>query len=933
MRHRRSNGIASAVAAVLAMAALPALAGEIQGRVTDASTGRPLPSATVRIPDLNLSTRADRSGNFRLTGVPPGSYTIQIDNVGFQRSSETVSVGDGAPAAVAVAMTSSALEEVVVSGTRLAQVTALQDKKESRVIKESVTADDAGKLPDQNAGETLVRVSGVSVTTDQGEGRYVTIRGIDASLNNVTIDGQVIGSPEGDTRRVALDTVPANLLSKLEVIKSVTPDLDANAIGGTINLVTPSAFDDPDGRFVSANVDLGYYDLGGDVPWGAAVAWGQLFSDDHFGVVLSASYSDRQFNTQNLQGGDPWEEEGDYLVPDEMVLRDYDIQRERLGFVANFDYRPDDDARYYWRNIYNRYSDTELQPEITYDYRNGDLIDQTPTSGTFTEGEGNRANSQRYEIQTIFSSSLGGEKKFDDWTVSGSYTYGFTEQDTPYDNYYEFQLDDEIPMSYNTAGKFWIVEAGPEFQDADAFEFGEAARGGQDIKEDINVVQFDLRRNGNLMDNPGYLKFGAKYATRDLTSDQDMTVYGGWEGDDDFLLSQVAANGNQQFFRDVKGGYVFGPYPGYKASERFFKQNRDLFEVDEADTVAESYGADYTVDENVLAGYLMGSVDIGDLTVIAGIRAEQTDIRFTAYDLEFVDGDIVDPPPKTRGKNDYTNWLPGITARWAIEEDLILRAAWTNTIGRPSPEQNAPYRIFEIDTVGVDVYEAEIEAGNPDLKALESANYDLALEWYLQPAGLLSGGLFYKDIQNPIFERFLELEDVDFEGRFYEELFIVQPQNAKSGYIFGVELNYQQQFSMLPGLWSGLGVALSYTWTDSEAKIFDRSKEVPLFLQSEDVANLALYYEIKGLEVRIAYAYRSSYLDAVGESAEQDLYVDDHGQLDFKASYEFTNNMSGYIQFQNLTGEPLQFYSGSPSRLAEYEYYSWNMLAGVSMKF
>ena len=933
MKPRRSKFVMLAVSVALAGGLQSASAGEIAGRVTDASTGRPLPSATVRIPDLNLTTRADRSGNFRLNGVPPGSYTVEVDNVGFQRSTQTVAVSDGAPAALAVAMSASGLEEVVVSGTRLAQKTALQDKKESRVIKDSVTADDAGKLPDQNAAETLVRVSGVSVTTDQGEGRYVTIRGIDASLNNVTIDNQIIGSPEGDTRRVALDTVPANLLAKLEVIKSVTPDLDGNAIGGTINILTPSAFDDPDGRFISGNVDVGYYELGGDVPWGASVAWGQLFSDDHFGVVLSASYSDRQYNTQNLQGGDPWEEEGDYLVPDEMVLRDYDIQRERLGFVANFDYRPDDDTKLYWRNIYNRYADTETQPEITYDYRNGDLIDQTPTSGTFTEGEGNRANSQRYEIQTIFSSSIGGEREFGDWTASGSYTYGFTEQDTPYDNYYEFELDDEIPMSYDTSGRFWIVEAGPEFQDSDAFEFGEAARGGQDIKEDINVFQLDLRRDGQLMDNPGYLKFGAKYVTRDLRSDQDMTVYGGWEGDDDYLLSQVAARGNQRFFADVKKGYTFGPYPSYKAAERFFKDNRALFEVDEADTVAESYGADYTVDENVLAGYLMGSVDIGSVTVIAGLRAEQTDIRFTAYDLEFVDGDIADPPPKTRGKNDYTNWLPGLQARWAIDDDLIFRAAWTNTIGRPSPEQNVPYRVFDIETVGVDVYEAEIEAGNPDLKALESANYDLALEWYLQPAGVLSAGAFYKDIKNPIFERFAELEDVDFEGRFYEELFIVQPQNAKSGYILGLELNYQQQFSMLPGLWSGLGLGLSYTWTDSEAKIFDRSKEVPFFLQSEDVANLSLYYEVKGLEMRIAYAYRSAYLDAVGESAEQDLYVDDHGQLDFKASYEFTDHFSGYLQFQNLTGEPLQFYSGSGNRLAEYEYYSWNMLAGVSMKF
>jgi TonB-dependent receptor len=308
-------------------------------------------------------------------------------------------------------------------------------------------------------------------------------------------------------------------------------------------------------------------------------------------------------------------------------------------------------------------------------------------------------------------------------------------------------------------------------------------------------------------------------------------------------------------------------------------------------------------------------------------------VSFTAYQIEFVDGDVQGTPPKVRGGSDYTNWLPGLQARWAIRDDLILRAAWTNTLGRPSPEQNVPYRLFEIDTVDDGIFEAELEAGNPDLKALESANYDLALEWYLEPAGLLSVGAFFKDIDNPIFERFVELEDVDFEGRFYEELFIVQPQNARSGQIFGLEFNYQQQFRMLPGPLSGLGVSLSYTWTDSEAEIFDRDKEVPFFLQSDDVANVALFYEISAFELRLAYAYRSAYLDAVGEEAEQDLYVDDHGQLDFKASFAFTDQITGYVQVQNLTGEPLVYYSGRSSRLAEYEYYSWNMLAGVKVKF
>ncbi len=931
MKLRHSALITASIAAVLSAYAGQASAADVSGRVTDASTGRPLPSATVRIPELGLTTRADRSGEFRFTGLPAGQHTLEVDNVGFTRSSAVVTVSEAGPAVENIAMTSADIEVITVSGMRLAQATALQDKKTAKVIKESITANDAGKLPDQNAAETLVRVSGVSVTTDQGEGRYVTVRGIDAALNNVTIDSQVIGSPEGDTRRVALDTVPANLLSKLEVIKSVTPDLDGNAIGGTINLVTPSAFDDPDGSFITATAEVGYYDLGGENPWGASAAWGQVFGEDRFGIVLSASYSEREYTTHNLQGGDPWEEEGDFLVPDEMVLRAYNIQRERSGMVANLEFRPNDDMRFAWRNIYNRYEDIELQPEIVYDYRGGDLEDQTPVSGLFTEGEGERINSERREIQTILSSSLSGEFEIDRWTLKVTGTYGETEQDTPYDNAYTFEIDSEIPMTYDTSNYYWRVSAGPEFQDPGRFEFSEAARGGQLIEEELYVAQGDAQRDLFWGDRPGFVKFGGKFIGRDSTSDQDLIVYDGFDGD--FLLSEVAQNGDPNFFTDVRRGYTFGPFPNYRASEQFFRANQDLFEVNDADTAVESFGVDYNVEEDVTAGYLMGSIDVGTATIVGGVRVERTDIDFQAYDVTFVDGEIAGTPPRVTGSKSYTNWLPGIQARWALQEDVIVRGAWTNTIGRPSYEENVPFRIFEIEEDDPGVFEGELETGNADLDPLESMNFDVSVEWYLEPAGILSGGLFYKDIENPIFNRVQTLEDTDFEGRFYSELVVTQPQNARSGDILGIELNYQQQFSMLPGALRGLGVSLSYTWTDSEAEIFDRTEKVPFFLQSEHIGNAAVYYELGKLELRLAYAYRSEYLESIGDEAAQDLYVDDHGQLDFKARYAFTDEIHGFLQMQNLTEEPLVYFSGNDDRLAEYEFYSWSMMAGVTVKF
>ena len=445
-----------------------ASAGEIIGRVTDTETGRPLPNASVRIQGTDRSSVADRSGHFRILDVPAGSYTIEVSSVGFNAGLQAVVVPETGAVTQAIALAAGGLEEITVTGFRLSQATSLQDKKAAAVIKDSITADDAGKLPDQNAAEALQRLPGVSTTVDQGEGRYVTIRGIDPGLNNVTLDNQILATPEGNTRRIALDTVPANLLSKLEVVKTVTPDMDGNSIGGSINIVTPSAFDDPDGHFGNATLEYGYYDLNGENPYGGSLAWGQMFgADDRWGIVLSGSYSEREYASHNLQGGDPWEEaEDDFLIPDELVLRDYTIERIRSGVVANLEFRPNDAVKLYFRNLYNEFEDTELQPETIYAYREGDLIDFTPTSGTFTEGEGSREIQSRLEKQSIQTSTLGGDYEFGAWTLGGPLPTARLNRTRHGTLGGRSSSMNEIPMTLRHVDFFFDVTAGPEFQDA-----------------------------------------------------------------------------------------------------------------------------------------------------------------------------------------------------------------------------------------------------------------------------------------------------------------------------------------------------------------------------------------------------------------------------------------------------------------------------------
>jgi TonB-dependent receptor len=906
-----------------------ALGGDIEGTVTDAATGNPLRGAQLVLTDRSDRVLTDGAGRFLLRDLPAGTYQVVVTFVGFETGRFNLSVPEtGRIRRDLVLEAVATTEAVIVRGFRLAQSEALQRKLNAATIKEVATADDVGKLSDQNAAEALQRLPGVSITLDQGEGRYVILRGIDPALNAITIDGAVIGSPESN-RLVALDTIPSDVLARLEVVKTVTPDMDGNAVGGSVNLVTPSAFDEPSGQLLKVAAEIGYYDLNGESPSGANLTWSRVFgADGTFGFLLSASHSRREYESENVQGN-TWEEEGGFFIPDELVMRDYTLERTRDSVVANLEWRPSDTMSIYWRNIWNEFQDTEQRIETVLSYREGDLVGQTPTSGTFTEGEGARASKDRRENQSILNSTLGGEFLVGAWTIDAAYTHGKTEQDTPYDNEWVFELADPLPMSYDVSRFFFNVDGGAAFSDSDNFEFDELEAARQLVEEDLDVFVLDFKRETWFGDNPGFLKFGAKRLSREKTSDQEALVYDGFGGD--LLLTPVSRPGKSRFYCSERC-YEIGPAIDHRAADAFFGENSGDFELSEDDSREVSAEADYRVEEDITAGYLMGSVDFRNYSLTGGVRVERTEAEYTATDIVFEDGDLAPELPIRRGEKDYTNWLPGLLARWTVRDNLLVRGAWTNTVGRAPYEDLVPFRVFELEPDG-DAFQGEVSEGNPDLDPLESMNLDFAVEWYMRTGGILALAAFYKDIDNPIFTRVTTLENVEYEGRLFTELERSRPENAVSGEILGIEFNYQQQFRALPAPFDGLGVSFNYTWTDSEARVFDRDDRLPFFLQSDHIANAAVFWEKHGFEVRAALAYRSEYLDEVSDDVETDIYVDSRTQVDLKGSYDFTNGLTIFLELLNVTDEPLRYFSGRSSRLAENEIYSWNALLGAQYRF
>ncbi len=675
-------------AAAMALCAGAAHAADLRGTVTDANTGRLLEGASVRVVETGRAVVSGPGGSFTFAGLPAGDYTVTADFVGYKRVSQTLHVTDAAVAEVAFKIGAEMeVEGIVVTATRAAEADALQVKRSATSIVDAISATDVGKLPDNNAADALQRLPGVSVSIDQGEGRYVVIRGMDSNLVNVTVNGQIFPGPEGGARRVALDTFPSDIIARLEVVKAQTPDLDANAIGGTVNIVTPSAFDTPDG-FVRGTARVGYNQLGEKKNYAANASFARLLgSDKQFGVVAGVSFSRRQFESDNYEGS------GFRLVngvslPTTRVLRDYRILRERTGVFANFEWRPTDALRLYVNNTYTRYADDEQRDSTTFEYGLGTLTMTGPTSGRDSQGRGTVELRDRKVVQTLYNVSAGGEYEVGRFTLDGNVTFAQADEDTPKRIDWEFRsAAGAFPNSFDASGLFVKTDA-PALFDATKYPFRRVRSRTDDVSEQSVALTGDLRYD--FAARPGFLKAGFRYVDRDKSWDRTNQDYTGVTGA--FLLSEISRPGATDHLGD---NYNMGPVIDRQRITDFFNANKSRFLPDAASTLANSLVTDFDAAEKVSSGYAMGETTLAGVIVTAGVRVEHTKATYKSYDIQRRAGAIVGFPIKTGGA-DYTDVLPDVLARYNVGDNLVLRAAWTNTIGRPQLHRHRPAPRFRL---------------------------------------------------------------------------------------------------------------------------------------------------------------------------------------------------------------------------------------------
>ena len=947
-----------------------AYAGDVSGKVTGSSSGDFLPGANVMLDGTNYGTSSDRFGNYKIGGVPEGDYTLKVTYVGYADFSDSVTVGsDDVMVDVSLDVDYVSMEGVNVTGLSQGQAKALSQQKSAGNIKNVVSRDQMEKFPDQNVADVLQRLPGVALESDHGEGRYVQIRGAEASLNTTTINGVKVPSPE-DVRKISLDIIPSYSLGSVEVTKAITPDMDADAIGGHVNLITKNAFD-YDGQFMEAKVAGGHRPLYGKSGSMGAFTYGNQFMDGNLGLIVSGSYEFNDMKTDNieLEWNDKYEtvsdvvdseedetyvvDETDGVIINDMQLKNYSLSRERVGVTTSLDYKLANDSKLYLNFISNTYTDNENRNRLRYRFDKS-VDEETPGSGysnvTSTAGTANLARiarelKSRSSISKINSFSLGGDHALGKLGLDWAFTKSYAEELRDPSVNAEFIVKD-INMAYEFTDNNHPQITSFTDEDGAAFDQHDLSKYELDaIELEGNYIQYKKSPNGNLVSGEdqviafnmsmplsigggnGEVKLGAKLSRKDKKSDKSGAEVWEWDGDDDLIM--------QGFNMDIEGeDYMDGNYVHTNGLD--VKKIRDhmskylgsyailpMYE----DAILETWDAT----EDIAAFYGMADMKFGKVNFIGGARMESTSSTYNSWagaveDAEDNEGTIDESLAAyftaQKVTKEYTNVLPMAHVRYEVNDQALVRAAYTETIARADFAALVPF----IATDGDDA-----EAGNPELESAHSQNIDIMLEYYPAGLGVFSFGYFSKSIDNYIYTS--TLQDVSIRGGFkvYDE--VSMPVNGENATLSGWEMNFVKNLDFLPGPLSNLSLYFNYTSTDSEADYGGNREKSTFPGQAPSTGNLSFAYETSKLTARFSQSIADQYLVEVGGDKDEDIYYDPANRLDLSLSYNLNNKITLFADMLNITNVPHVYFMGDASKPVEKEVYGSTIKIGTNYRF
>jgi TonB-dependent receptor len=905
--------------------------GTVSGHATDTNHAA-LVGARVQLLPQEHTSVTDAQGQFTIADLAPGKYTLTVSYVGFKQFSKELTVAAGAVVYTdAVLEIESVTEQVIVRGEReRGEVEALNRERTADNIVQVLPAEVITSLPNTNIADAVGRLPSVSLERDEGEGKYVQIRGTEPRLSNVTIDGVHVPSPEA-VRNVKLDAIPADLIDSVEINKTLSANQEGDAIGGSVNLVTKKATDQP---YVTILGMGGYTPIAGGrhLDQFGATAGARFGPEKRLGIMFGGSYD---WNGRGIDDVEPAPgvtstANGDFAngVPVFFGtdVREFWYDRTRFGFANSIDYKLGAASILYLRGLFSQFKDKGQ--DWIYSPGLGPF-----TSATTAVGSMGFDHVDRNPWQQIFNITVGAQHTIGSnllsYEVSGGqarFMGGFPRarfhgpggNGLPGDVPVQFGLDTSNP---NTP-RFPVLN-GIDIFDPSKYVLTEVWFNTKPAAEQDYTGSISLSHLYTIGGRTGTIEAGFK--VRDAQKRQrDSELFYSFSGM--ATMSQFLGtftNSNYYF-----GAYKLGPTTDWSKILAFYNANTGMFshEVDREHRTADPN--DFNASERVYAGYVMNTITLGRFHLQGGVRIESTSASFLGTQANFDPNGVFLNDSQVPGSQSYTDVLPSVQVQYSLGGDMNIRAAYGRGIARPNFSDLPPSAT--IDQAGIGGL-TKVKTGNPNLKPTHANDFDILFEKYLKSVGIIQAGWFYKALSDPIFVVGITPTTGPFAGDQ-----VTQPINGPSAYITGVEMAWQQHLTFLPGLLNGMGVSGNYSYTASRASfpavaLSGRSDHPALLRQAPNNWNFDTTYDKGPVSARLGLTHNDASIfiyqfqdgvDPKGPLGDEYLYP--HTQVDAQLSYRIphAHDFQAVASFLNLTNEVFGFYFGSEKYPIQREYYN-----------
>ncbi len=920
--------------------------GVITGTVQD-SAGSALIGARIEVSPTDREAASDNQGEFRIGNLPAGQYTVTASYVGFKAYSGSVTVTSGQTENVtAVLQVGSGADSVIVTAPRLqGEAEAINVERMSAQIVQVETAGVIQSLPNTNVADAIGRLPSVSLERDEGEGKYVQIRGTEPRLNTLTVNGVNVPSVEVTVRNVKLDAVPSNGIERIEVYKTLAADQDADGIGGTVNLVTPTAQDKPtyalNGTAGYNPNQNGFWRGGFDGTFGQR--WG---ANKKFGFLLGGSWDRTNRGIDDLEPSQSVIQFQDGRSPIAYVnsedFRSYNYYRTRYGFDLGVDYKITPTMSVYVKGLYSDFHDF------------GDTHVYTPNAGVYTGTSNGLLNFDstgswqyreyiRRPDQQVFSVLTGARHELTkdvityDVAVSRGHNIGGQDFPTIYFQGPSAQSGQPgVTFSEDLSNPYR-----PHLQATDGKNgFDASTYGVTESKSyryhatQLNVQgAATLAHNYTVASHPSTFSAGVKirnsYSTQRQNSEDQVVT-----GSSPFTLASVTGNYTNPTYYNQSfaiGSQAYGPTLAFGKGQAAIAANAGSFALN--DTTVNDARVFFNADERIAAGYIQDVIFFGHFRLQGGVRFDNGGTHFLANQAsKDANGNFTITP--VRKDASYFNALPSVALQYQLQKDTNLRAAYSRGVARPNIGDLVPATIIDPNQTPYPT----VATGNPNLVPTRANNYDILAEHFFQPLGILQAGWFYKQLSDPIYPTATLVPNYNGTGRTYQ---LTQSINGPNAHLQGFEAQWEQHFSFLPGLLNGFGVNVNYSHTVSQVTFptgFDggRTDKPALDRNSPNDYNFNLTYDKSRFSGRFAISHNdpsiAAYQWTAGNGSANDPilglkgptgdnYFYPHTQFDVQGSYRVWKGWQVIASGLNLSNEVFGFYNGSQIYPVQREYY------------